>query len=240
MHHRLAAALATACALSLSLLWSVPAGAQGAEPVCSKCHEESQDSIKSTAHGRKNDASGSACQSCHGDATEHVAAKGKKPRAAMIDESEVPEKYRRYYRLLLDLRNHVLVQLGEHTEETLLKSSKDDSGDLSGYGQHMADAGTDTFDRDFALSLVSGEQEALAEIEAAIKRVHAGTYGICESTQKPIAKERLLAVPFTRYSAEAKKQVERHSHRAQQRGGLFGDGDGEEGGKIADDSGDDE
>jgi RNA polymerase-binding transcription factor DksA len=167
-------------------------------------------------------------------------AKGKKPRAAMVDESEVPEKYRRYYRLLLELRNHVLIQLGEHTEETLLKSSKDDSGDLSGYGQHMADAGTDTFDRDFALSLVSGEQEALAEIEAAIKRVHAGTYGICESTQKPIAKERLLAVPFTRYSAEAKKQVERHSHRAVQRGGLFGDGTEEEGGKIASSGGDDE
>ena len=166
--------------------------------------------------------------------------KGKKPRAAMIDESEVPDKYRRYYRLLLELRHHVLVQLGEHTEETLLKSSKDDSGDLSGYGQHMADAGTDTFDRDFALSLVSGEQEALAEIEAAIKRVHAGTYGICESTQKPIAKERLLAVPFTRYSAEAKKQVERHSHRAVQRGGLFGDGTEEEGGKIASSGGDDE
>jgi len=167
-------------------------------------------------------------------------AKGKKPRAAMVDESEVPEKFRRYYRLLLELRNHVLIQLGEHTEETLLKSSKDDSGDLSGYGQHMADAGTDTFDRDFALSLVSGEQEALAEIEAAIKRVHAGTYGICESTQKPIAKERLLAVPFTRYSAEAKKQVERHSHRAVQRGGLFGDGTEEEGGKIASSGGDDE
>jgi len=166
--------------------------------------------------------------------------KGKKPRAAMIDESEVPDKYRRYYRLLLELRNHVLTQLGEHTEETLLKSSKDDSGDLSGYGQHMADAGTDTFDRDFALSLVSNEQEALSEIEAAIKRVHAGTYGICEATQKPIAKERLLAVPFTRYSAEAKKQVERHSHRAVQRGGLFGDGTEEEGGKIASSGGDDE
>jgi len=166
--------------------------------------------------------------------------KGKKAPAAMVDESEVPEKFRRYYRLLLELRQHVLQQLGEHTEDTLLKSSKDDSGDLSGYGQHMADAGTDTFDRDFALSLVSSEQEALAEIEAAIKRVHAGSYGICEATQKPIAKERLLAVPFTRYSTEAKKQVERHSHRAIQRGGLFGDGTDEEGGKIASDSGDDE
>ena len=163
--------------------------------------------------------------------------KGKQP-AAMIDEKEVPEKYRRYYRLLLDLRHHVLTQLGEHTEETLLKSAKDDSGDLSGYGQHMADAGTDTFDRDFALSLVSNEQEALSEIEAAIKRVHAGTYGICESTQKPISKERLLAVPFTRYSTEAKKQVERHSHRSVERGGLFGDGTEEDGGKMsADDDG---
>ncbi|MDI1249386.1 MAG: hypothetical protein PSV13_11030 [Lacunisphaera sp.] len=158
-----------------------------------------------------------------------------KAQTPMVDESEVPEKFRRYYRLLLDLRIHVLTSLGEHTEETLLKSAKDDSGDLSGYGQHMADAGTDTFDRDFALSLVSNEQEALSEIEAAIKRVHAGTYGICESTQKPIAKERLLAVPFTRYSAEAKKQVERHSHRSIERGGLFGDGAEEEGGKIAHD-----
>jgi DnaK suppressor protein len=104
----------------------------------------------------------------------------------------------------------------------------------------MADAGTDTFDRDFALSLVSSEQEALSEIEAAIKRIHNGTYGICEATQKPISKERLIAVPFTRYSTEAKKQVERHSHRAIQRGGLFGDGTEEEGGKIADDSGGDD
>jgi RNA polymerase-binding transcription factor DksA len=158
--------------------------------------------------------------------------KGKQP-TAMVDEMDVPEKFRRYYRLLLDLRTHVLIQLGEHTEETLLKSAKDDSGDLSGYGQHMADAGTDTFDRDFALSLVSNEQEALSEIEAAIKRIHDGSYGICESTQKPIAKERLLAVPFTRYSAEAKKQVERHSHRSVERGGLFGDGTEEDGGKMS-------
>ncbi len=163
---------------------------------------------------------------------------GKSRRPAMnLDEGRVPEKHRRYFRLLVELRTHVLTQLGEHTEETLLKSAKDDSGDLSGYGQHMADAGTDTFDRDFALSLVSTEQEALSEIEAAIKRIHDGTYGVCELSQKPIAKERLLAVPFTRYSAEAQKQVERTSHRSIQRGGLFGEGaDGEEGGgKMTDD-----
>ncbi len=88
----------------------------------------------------------------------------------------------------------------------------------------MADAGTDTFDRDFALSLVSSEQEALSEIEAAIKRIRDGTYGICEITAKPISKERLLAVPFTRYSAEAQKQIERNRHHSRTQAGLFGEG----------------
>ncbi len=77
MHHRLAATLAFACALSLGLLWSAPAGAQGATPVCNKCHEENNDSIKSTPHGAHNDANGKMCQACHGDATEHVARRGK-------------------------------------------------------------------------------------------------------------------------------------------------------------------
>ncbi|MBK6981448.1 MAG: DmsE family decaheme c-type cytochrome [Betaproteobacteria bacterium] len=93
MHHRLAAKLVTACALSLAFLWAAPASAQGAEPVCNKCHEESHDSIKATAHGNKNDAAGKMCQSCHGDATEHVAARGKKalPNNKMV-KATTPEQ----------------------------------------------------------------------------------------------------------------------------------------------------
>ncbi len=153
-----------------------------------------------------------------------------------IAEQEVPEKFKRYHRLLLELRKHLTAGIELHSEETLKRSSKDDAGDLSSYGQHMADAGTDTFDRDFALSLVSSEQEALTEIDAAIKRIHDGTYGVCEITQKPIAKERLLAVPFPRYSAEAQKELERNRHRARTQAGLFGEM-GEEGGKRDDDGG---
>ena len=161
----------------------------------------------------------------------------KRAKAPIPDEGkDVPEKFKRFYKLLLDLRNHLTAGITLHSEETLKRSSKDDSGDLSSYGQHMADAGTDTFDRDFALSLVSSEQEALSEIDAAIKRIHAGTYGICEITQKPISKDRLLAVPFTRHSAEAQKGLERNRYRARTAGGLFGEL-GEEGGKISDDSG---
>ncbi|KXU35928.1 hypothetical protein AXK11_05225 [Cephaloticoccus primus] len=152
------------------------------------------------------------------------------PREAAL----VPEKFKRYYKLLVELREHLTGQIDQHSEDTLKRSSKDDAGDLSSYGQHMADAGTDTFDRDFALSLVSSEQEALSEIEAAIKRITSGTYGICEVTGKPIAKPRLLAVPFTRYSAEAQKEIERNRYRVRTQAGLFGELGSEDGGKIMD------
>ncbi len=161
----------------------------------------------------------------------------KRGKAAPTEsDREVPEKFKRYHRLLVDLRSHLTEDIERHSEETLKRSAKDDAGDLSAYGQHMADAGTDTFDRDFALSMVASEQEALSEIDAAIKRIHDGTYGICEISQKPIAKERLLAVPFTRYSAEAQKDLERNRHRTRTQAGLFGEM-GEEGGKVMEDSG---
>jgi RNA polymerase-binding transcription factor DksA len=161
----------------------------------------------------------------------------KRTKAAdVIEERSVPEKYKRYHKLLIDLRTRLTEGIERHSEETLKRSVKDDAGDLSSYGQHMADAGTDTFDRDFALSLVSNEQEALSEIEAAIKRIRDGTYGICEITAKPISKERLLAVPFTRYSAEAQKQIERNRHHSRAQAGLFGEA-GEEGGAIPQDDG---
>jgi RNA polymerase-binding transcription factor DksA len=136
--------------------------------------------------------------------------------------------------LLIDLRNHVTGQVDQHSEETLKRSAKEDSGDLSSYG---TDGGTDSFDRDFALSLVANEQEALSEVEAAIQRIKAGTYGVCEHTQQPINKDRLLAVPFTRYTAAAMKEIEKTRYKVRGQTGILGEG--EEGGpKIESDGGD--
>jgi RNA polymerase-binding transcription factor DksA len=153
------------------------------------------------------------------------------------EEASIDKKFIRYYKLLAQLRDHVKSGLALHADETLKRSSREDAGDLSGYGQHMADAGTDAFDRDFALSLVSSEQEALFEIEEAIKRIKNGTYGVCELTGKPINKDRLLAVPFARYSVESQAEMEKTRRRSSQHGGLFGDAAGEEGAKIAEDDG---
>lgn len=170
---------------------------------------------------------------------------GFDPSAAADPEEEeasrVPDKWQRYYKLLVDLRRHIKEGLTLHSEETLMKSAKEDSGDLSGYSQHMADSGTDTFDRDFALSVVANEQEALNEIEAAIKRIHAGTYGTCEITAKPIAKERLLAVPFARYSVESQAEVEKIRRQRAARGNTLAEFEDEEGGTpVAGGSGEDE
>ncbi len=138
----------------------------------------------------------------------------------MVDESkQIPEKLRRYYHLLTAMREVIQKGLAFHSEEALKKNGKDDAGDLSGYSQHLADAGTDTADRDFALSLISNEQEALKEIAYAVERLKSGKYGICEITNKVIPHARLMAVPFTRYSLEGQKELERNRRAHRRRGG---------------------
>lgn len=150
----------------------------------------------------------------------------EKKKGTDLSRSEVPKKWQKYYRLLIELRKHVSDEIDLHTSDTLKHTSRDDSGDLSGYGTHQADAGSDTFDRDFALSLVSGEQEALNEIEEAIQRIKNGTYGVCEVTGKAIPAARLTAVPFARYSVQGQAEYEKNRRRKVDRSGntgLFGD-----------------
>ncbi len=147
--------------------------------------------------------------------------KEKKSSTELV-EKEVPKKWKKYYKLLIDLRMHVSDEISLHTADTLKHNARDDSGNTSS----PADSGTDSFDRDFALSLVSSEQDALNEIEEAILRIKDGSYGVCEITDKAIPAARLSAVPFTRYSVEGQAEHERDQHRISNRiaaGGIFGD-----------------
>jgi RNA polymerase-binding transcription factor DksA len=121
------------------------------------------------------------------------------------DATKVPKKWVAYYEALMALRTALKGSLGERTSETIGASARE-SGELS---INSSDAGTETFDRDLALSMVANDQEALEEIEDAIDRIFAGTYGVCLETQKPINKNRLKAVPFTRFSVEGQNQFER-------------------------------
>ncbi len=117
--------------------------------------------------------------------------------------------YGRYVKLLLDLRDRLLDEIDFHASDNLKRTQRDASSDLSAYSFHMADAGTDNFDREFALSMVSNEQEALYEINDALKRLEIGAFGTCEMCGKPIPKARLDAIPWTRYTVDCQTEMEK-------------------------------
>ena len=145
----------------------------------------------------------------------------EKQSATSLEESSIPQKWKKYYRLLIKLREELTEGISLHASDTLQHHSDNHVGDRT----LEDDSGTDAYDRDFALSLVSSEQEALNEIEEAILRIKKGTYGVCEVTGEPISKDRLVAVPFTRYSVEGQVEFEKNKRRKVDRneGGLFAD-----------------
>ncbi|MDB6072221.1 MAG: yocK [Verrucomicrobiales bacterium] len=135
---------------------------------------------------------------------------------------------------LLDLKDSLMDSMTGTASETL--RNKAEGSEASAFGMHQADAGTDAYDRDFALSLLSQEQDALYEIEEALKRIEAGTYGVCEMSNKRIPQARLEALPFARFTIECQQQYEKevgpNSGRRQVRSlfGLMGSEDEDEDG----------
>lgn len=106
---------------------------------------------------------------------------------------------------LVELRDAYLNSIEGVASETI----RNENGDSSAFGMHQADAGSDAYDRDFALSLLGKEQDALYEINEALKRIETGTYGVCEGTAAKIPEERLEAMPFARYSVTYQEKIER-------------------------------
>ena len=132
----------------------------------------------------------------------------RKPRAATADvlgrppgRERINPKWRGHFKKLTELREHLLIHQDGLSREALDQQPV--------FSSHMADAATDTFDRDFALGMLSSEQDALYEIDEALNRIRDRTYGKCELTGKPIEPARLEAIPWTRFSAAAEKQLER-------------------------------
>jgi RNA polymerase-binding transcription factor DksA len=110
---------------------------------------------------------------------------------------------------LLQLRDAMVDSMAGVAKDNL--RSRAEGSEASAFGMHQADAGSDAYDRDFALSLLSQEQDALYEIDQALKRVELGTYGKCEMSGKPISRARLEAIPFARYTVECQSQLEKQN-----------------------------
>ena len=130
------------------------------------------------------------------------------------DLKKVKPEWQKFCLHLLELREQLTKQMNGLAQES--------AQEMAGYSLHMADSGTDNFDRDFALSLLSSDQDAVYEIEEALKRIERKTYGVCELTGKNIPKARLEAIPWTRFTVEAQAQLEREGALKSRRLGTLG------------------
>src|SRR5438270_4678398 len=131
-----------------------------------------------------------------------VANKNHKPRK--LDPFVRGQKEK-----LLNLRDAMVDSMAGVAKDNL--RSRAEVSEASAFGMHQADAGSDAYDRDFALSLLSQEQDALYEIDQALKRIELGTYGTCEMSGKQIPRARLEAIPFARFTVECQSQLEKQS-----------------------------
>ena len=114
-----------------------------------------------------------------------------------------------YKAILLEARSELIDRV-TGLEEDALRSS---GGNLSNMPIHMADIGTDTFDQDLAIGMAETERELLREIDEALDRVVAKTYGVCQLTGKPIPKTRLDAKPWAKYTIESARHIEKMGGR---------------------------
>jgi len=108
---------------------------------------------------------------------------------------------------LLDLRDDLVDAMSGMTRDTIRNAPE--GSEASGSGMHQGDAGSDAYDRDFALSVLAKEQDALYEIEQALRRIKTGTYGVCEMSNKKIPQARLEAIPFARLTVDCQAQWEK-------------------------------
>lgn len=109
---------------------------------------------------------------------------------------------------LQEFRELIIQKRGDAQEDidsmrAQVEDARDNESD-SAYSFHMADAGTDAMEREKLYLMISRQQKFIGYLDRALERIDAGTYGICKVTGKPIAKERLRAVPHTEISIEAK------------------------------------
>ena len=91
-----------------------------------------------------------------------------------------------------------------HLSDEAFEKSAGDSTQPS----HIAELGSVTHEQDVMIQMLQCEENVLGEINYAIERVRAGTYGKCERCKKQIPKPRLNAIPYARYCVSCAKDVE--------------------------------
>ena len=114
----------------------------------------------------------------------------------------------RFKKLLLKKREDIITEMNNITKDTLNKSQREASGDLSGYSFHMADQATDNYDREFSLNLATDNQKLIYVIDEALGRMKEKSYGRCLKCNKEISRKRLCAVPYAILCIDCQRKEE--------------------------------
>lgn len=118
-----------------------------------------------------------------------------------------------YKATLLELRQKLVVNVNFMEDEALGQSGQDASGDLSNVPIHMADVGTDNYDRDLTIGLIQNGEEELRVIDEALERIGNKTFGSCEECGKKVSKVRLDALPYVKNCIECQRKEEKEADR---------------------------
>jgi len=115
------------------------------------------------------------------------------------------------FRSLLESARRRITDTIAHLHDENPRNMEDELGELAGRGSdnHLADMATVTFDRELDEGLEEGAQQRLAQIDRALARLDAGTYGSCERCGRPIAEERLRARPWATLCIDDQRLADR-------------------------------
>lgn len=137
------------------------------------------------------------------------AAPAPKPAIVLKKSPLSKAELNQFRQMLLDKRRSLIGDMANMQEEALRTNRQEGSGDLSLMPDHPANIATDNFEQEFTLGLLESERTLLKEINEALERIVAGTFGICLGTGQPIGKPRLLARPWAKYCIEYARMLEK-------------------------------
>jgi RNA polymerase-binding protein DksA len=111
----------------------------------------------------------------------------------------------RYRDQLLEERERVSTSIQHLHEEGSLEEETEEET----YDNHLADSATATLNREIDYSLEENSGHVLTAIDEALERIESGTFGTCRRCGKPIAEERLDAIPYANRCIDCKRLEER-------------------------------
>ena len=175
--------------------------------------------ISGKAQSKKRDSTvRKAVKSNPGSKSKRAKAPASEPAAVAREKAEpvkthlTTDELAYFHQLLLSKRERIVGDVKGLADQAFGKSRSEAAGDLSSMPIHMADIGTDNYDQEFAIDLLTNESNLVQEIDRALERIAGNTYGRCLATGKPISKARLKLKPWAKYCIKYERNQEKQNN----------------------------